>query len=296
MSTESTDAKNSGTTSPTIAANETASTNEPIRIAALKPETGLKATAATKPAPLADETATLPAAAKAIPNDQRATRFALLAASVAFAGALGAMAGALGTQVIGTQVIAKPGAAIGGDAPLTVIDLTAVRDSIASLRTEISAIKSSVDNSNRTANAQFATFNERLERIDRAQTVSAAPAAAQPAEKRAPAPRTTGTIRPQQAAAIGSAASGLTADDAASSTTATGSIDNNRERIINGWVVRRAANGVALIQGGRNGAFEVQQGDVVPGVGRIEAIRRQDGRWIVITSNGIIQSPTVTPR
>lgn len=66
--------------------------------------------------------------------------------------------------------------------------------------------------------------------------------------------------------------------------------------MINGWVVRRAANGVALIQGGRHGAFEVQQGDVVPGVGRIEAIRRQDGRWIVVTSNGIIQSPTVMPR
>jgi len=42
--------------------------------------------------------------------------------------------------------------------------------------------------------------------------------------------------------------------------------------------------------------IEVEAGDVVPGVGRIESIRRQDGRWMVVTSNGIIPSPTVMPR
>ena len=58
--------------------------------------------------------------------------------------------------------------------------------------------------------------------------------------------------------------------------------------MIDGWTVRHVSRGVAIIQGRRMGAIEVEAGDVVPGVGRIESIRRQDGRWIVLTSNGMI--------
>ena len=29
-------------------------------------------------------------------------------------------------------------------------------------------------------------------------------------------------------------------------------------------------------------------GDPVPGAGRVDAIRRQDGRWVVVTSKGLI--------
>ena len=38
------------------------------------------------------------------------------------------------------------------------------------------------------------------------------------------------------------------------------------------------------------GMVEVEPGDVLPGLGRIEAIRRQDGHWVVITSKGMITS------
>ena len=62
--------------------------------------------------------------------------------------------------------------------------------------------------------------------------------------------------------------------------------------MIDGWTVRHVSRGVAIIQGRRMGAIEVEAGDIVPGVGRIELIRRQDGRWIVLTSNGMITSPT----
>ena len=37
--------------------------------------------------------------------------------------------------------------------------------------------------------------------------------------------------------------------------------------------------------------IEVDQGDVVPGLGRVEAIRKQEGRWVVMTSKGTILSP-----
>ena len=56
---------------------------------------------------------------------------------------------------------------------------------------------------------------------------------------------------------------------------------------VEGWVLRDVANGGALIEG-RQGIFEVYAGDAVPGLGRIDAIRRQDGRWVVVTSKGLI--------
>jgi hypothetical protein len=34
--------------------------------------------------------------------------------------------------------------------------------------------------------------------------------------------------------------------------------------------------------------FEVYPGDPLPGVGRVNAIRRQDGRWVVVTDRGLI--------
>ncbi|MBX9774196.1 MAG: hypothetical protein K2Y71_07250 [Xanthobacteraceae bacterium] len=203
---------------------------------------------------------------KDVVDDQRSNRFALLAASVAFAGALGAMAGALGTSVVSRSTATET--------PMAGVDLAPVRDAIASLRTEIGAIKSSVETSNRNANAQLAKFNERLERIDRAQSASAAQRA------QTPSGTVTGSVQPQQAAAVPVAPAAAPPAEAA------------RQRVIEGWTVRHVSRGVAVIQGRRMGAIEVEAGDIVPGVGRIESIRRQDGRWIVLTSNGMITSPT----
>ena len=56
---------------------------------------------------------------------------------------------------------------------------------------------------------------------------------------------------------------------------------------LEGWVLRDVADGGALIEG-RYGVFEVYAGDPIPGLGRVDAIRRQDGRWVVVTSKGLI--------
>ncbi len=56
---------------------------------------------------------------------------------------------------------------------------------------------------------------------------------------------------------------------------------------VEGWLLRDVANGGAVIEG-RQGIFEVYAGDPVPGLGRVDAIRRQDGRWVVVTSRGLI--------
>jgi hypothetical protein len=59
---------------------------------------------------------------------------------------------------------------------------------------------------------------------------------------------------------------------------------------LDGWVVRDVRRGTALIEG-RMGVIEVDQGDIVPGLGRVDAIRKQpDGRWVVVTTRGLITS------
>ena len=64
-------------------------------------------------------------------------------------------------------------------------------------------------------------------------------------------------------------------------------VEVGRLPTVEGWILRDVANGGALIEG-RQGVYEVYAGDPVPGLGRIDAIRRQDGRWVVVTSKGLI--------
>jgi hypothetical protein len=56
---------------------------------------------------------------------------------------------------------------------------------------------------------------------------------------------------------------------------------------VEGWVLRDVYDGGAVVEG-RSGTYEVYAGDPIPGVGRVDAIRRQDGRWVVVTSRGLI--------
>jgi hypothetical protein len=56
---------------------------------------------------------------------------------------------------------------------------------------------------------------------------------------------------------------------------------------VEGWTLTDVGYGSALIRG-RHGTFEVFAGDYIPGIGRIDAIRRQDGQWVVVTSKGLI--------
>ena len=58
---------------------------------------------------------------------------------------------------------------------------------------------------------------------------------------------------------------------------------------VEGWVLRDVGHGGALIEN-RRGVFEIFAGDSIPGLGRVDAIRKQDGRWVVVTSKGLIVS------
>lgn len=58
-------------------------------------------------------------------------------------------------------------------------------------------------------------------------------------------------------------------------------------KVVNGYRVRDVFQGAALIESD-NGMIGVEPGEVVPGVGRVIAIKERAGRWIVVTERGEI--------
>ncbi len=53
------------------------------------------------------------------------------------------------------------------------------------------------------------------------------------------------------------------------------------DRILQDWVVQDVQNGRALVESRYGGMFDVGAGSVLPGVGRVDSIKRQDGQWLV---------------
>lgn len=189
-------------------------------------------------------------------------RFPLLAASLAVAAALGAMVGGL----VATSVVrSAPPAVVASKSGLE--DVQALKEQVVQVRVDLAALKASIDAGHRNANAAFTRIGERVDRIDRTQSepVAKLTKAIEAFERRSDA---TGSITPPQSIA-----------GAGQPARQPGSVE--------GWVLRDVQRGTALIEG-RMGIIEVDQGDVVPGLGRIEAIRKQDGRWVVVTSKGLI--------
>jgi hypothetical protein len=57
---------------------------------------------------------------------------------------------------------------------------------------------------------------------------------------------------------------------------------------VEGWVLREVYNGSALVESRNRGLYEVGPGNVIPGVGKVEAVERRGGRWVVVTDKGLI--------
>jgi hypothetical protein len=190
----------------------------------------------------------------------RSGRFAMLAASLAVAAGLGAVAGALGASLVApTAATPAPGPVVSS----TDADETqSLKATVAQLRADLSALRVTIETANKAASGQLAKITERIERERRADTGASK--------------ETTGSLLTGPAAAP--AAAPLAGGPAAAPPT------------VAGWAVRDVYRGVALIQGPRRGLIEVEAGDVIPGIGRVESIRKQDGHWIVTTSRGIIAS------
>lgn len=219
------------------------------------------------------------------PRETGKRRLSAMAAVVAIAASVGAVSGALATA--GMMHFAAP-------APARVADTSALESSVARIDADVVALKANVEHTSKTGLGQFNRTNDRLDKLEKAQAEPLAkiaklsetvdklratpPAAPAQAAAAVPAKETTGSIAPTQVA---------TAAAAPAPVPAAPKTEVGRLPTIEGWRLRNAANGGALIEG-RDGLYEVYPGDPIPGVGRVDAIRRQDGRWVVVTSKGLI--------
>jgi hypothetical protein len=198
----------------------------------------------------------------------RVSRFALLAAALALAAALGAMVGALAAYGLARPAVTAAAAGLTG-----MEEIQALKENVVQTRVELAALKLSIDSATRNVATQVTKIGERIDRVERAQAepvakLNKAIDALERLSRGEAAKDVTGAILPQ----AGLAAQG------------------GKAGAVEGWVVRDVHRGTALLEG-RMGLIEVDQGDVVPGLGRVDAIRKQDGRWVVVTPRGLIMPP-----
>jgi hypothetical protein len=204
-------------------------------------------------------------------------RLSALAAVVALAAIAGALGGALATAGVSHYFGAADAASAGN---------SGLEASIARIDADILALQVSVEQTAKTGITQFNKTSDRLDKVEKAQ--------GEPAAKLAKLSEAVEKLRAAPAAAVPVAAAPATAREATGSIAAPAAApaappkaEVARLPTVEGWVLREVGRGGALIEG-RRGIFEVYAGDPVPGLGRVDAIRRQDGRWVVVTSKGLI--------
>ena len=211
--------------------------------------------------------------------------------------ALAVMAGAIGGALATSGLTHVAGAA--APSPGT----GALEASIARLDADVATLKAGLDHTSKQGVNQFNRTSERLDKIEKAQAepnvrlaklteavdkLRATPAVATPATVASvPAAASavpkdiTGSVSPQTVAAA-TPAPAISPVQAAPPKSEVGRLPARE-----GWSLTDVGYGGALIRN-RRGTFEVYAGDYIPGLGRIDAIRKQDGQWVVVTSKGLV--------
>jgi hypothetical protein len=215
-----------------------------------------------------------------------------LAAVVVLAAVAGAVGGALATSVM-TQLPLLPVEAA------TPSDNTTLEASVARIDADLQALKSGTDQTSQPGQIPGQGLDnqtsERLDRLERAEAESSAKIVRlnDATERlRAAMQSTSGIAIPAPAAPRDSMGSVPQTTGSASSSPARPTTTPPKAesgKIVQGWSVRDVSHGVAVIEG-RNGFYEVYAGDPIPGLGRVNEIRRQDGRWVVVTTKGLVVS------
>jgi hypothetical protein len=185
----------------------------------------------------------------------RHQRHALIALSMAIAAALGAVVGAAASGAFSKPAMVD----------IAVEENKATQQSVARLAKEVTSLKASLDTANKSANSQIAKISERLGRESAGITSSVTP------------PQTVAPPT-QTSAPVSSPKAPVAAESHAS-----------RLPIVENWSIREARDGFIYVQG-HGDIYQVVPGAPLPGLGPVEKIRRQDGRWVVVTPKGIIVS------
>jgi hypothetical protein len=208
-------------------------------------------------------------------SSSRSGRFVLLAASVSIAAAVGSFAATL--AITGFNHAAPASG-------LVVAQNTGAPETKSSKElAELSAIKSALDNAGRSVNAQFAAISQRLEKVEHTQVDPSQLAHISDTVDRLTrlnaAPETTGSIASPSAPPAAAPAEPKVTD-----------------RVLEDWVVEDVHGNRALVASRYGGEFLVMPGSMLPGPGHVDAVKRQDGQWVVMTSKGMITEGAPLPR
>jgi hypothetical protein len=190
---------------------------------------------------------------------------------IALAVVVGALAGAAATVSLTHDGSAETSLA-------AIHENRALRDSVAQLGSELATLKAGIASAQRHTNVQFGRLAERLDRAEKAQ--------AEPAAKLAKIQDSLDRLdRRQQLAAA------TPAPAPAPTSYITGSIaakEETRPPLAEGWRMRDFYAGRAVVQSRNGTLFEVGPGSHLPGLGRVESIKRENGRVVVVAQNGTI--------
>ncbi len=198
-------------------------------------------------------------------SSSAARRYLSMAAVVALAALVGAIGGSAATFGI-AHYLSDDDASI-----LAANQYRATQNAVAKLASDVAALKTGTA-------AHAAKTDDRIGRVEKLEdrVTKVEKAQAEPAAKLAKLSEAVDKLRAAEA-------TGSISKPAASSPAPV----VNRLPIVDGWTLLGVGHGSATVEG-RRGVFEVFAGDPLPGVGRVDAIRRQDGRWVVVTSRGLI--------
>jgi hypothetical protein len=241
---------------PSVESPPISPATETPAIATDTPATAIEPIAAATPAvePIADAA---PVAKPRFVLRPRHKRYALLAASVTFSAALGAVVGALASG--GYSTPARPDVA-------AIEQNKAMQQSIARLGKEVTTLKASLDQANKSAHTQIAKISERLEHA---------------------AAEVTGSISVPQTTALVLAP--LPSPRPAQRFAAVENQPPARVPVVAGWTIRDTRNGYVYVEN-HGEIYQVVLGAPLPGLGPVQSVKRQDGRWMVLTPKGIIVS------
>ena len=133
----------------------------------------------------------------------------------------------------------------------------AMQQSITHLTKQVALLRTNLEKANKAAHAEIASISQRLDE-------RAAPDITSSLGK-----ATAAVPLPRPAPHIAAAAS--------------------RPAVVHGWSVRDVRDGYVYVQG-HGDIYQVVPGAPLPGLGRVQSIKRQSGHWVVETPRGLIVS------
>ena len=221
-------------------------------------------------APTAEEKAEAPAASATAQARfrfrPRQKRQALLAASVAIGVGLGAIIGALATG----GLPASPRADVA-----SIEERKAMQQSIAHLSKQVATLKANLDQAEKSTRSQVAKITERLDRQPREDITGSIPKPAQPG-KHAEVPAKAAEAAPVLDQV------GLPAIPRVAAAA-------SKPSVVPDWFVRSANGGYVYVES-HGEIYQVVPGARLPGLGLVQNVEREQGRWVVVTPKGIIVS------